>query len=83
MELMSCLGPFPNWDSRYAVTLDLLTLFESEFRSKPNLVMYPLLFLFLFSVNVSKMKGDNSLITICDIYLYILSGSFCLQILCT
>ena len=51
-----CQGPFPNWDSRYPVTWDFPALFESGYWSKPNLVMYPLLFLFLFSFNVSTLK---------------------------
>ena len=53
---LPCLETFPNWDSRYAVTHDFPALFESGCRSKLNLAMYPLLFLFLFSFNVSILN---------------------------
>ena len=36
--------PFPNWDSRYAVPQDFPALFKSGCWSKPNLVMYSLLY---------------------------------------
>ena len=41
-ELMSCLGPFPKWDSRCAMAGDFPALFESGCWSKPNLLKYPL-----------------------------------------
>ena len=63
--------PFPNLDSRCAVTRDL----KSGCWSKPNLVMYSPLFLVLFSFNETKL--DNSLTNICIIYLYITSGLLC------
>ena len=44
--------PFPNRDSRCAVTQD----FKSGCWSKPNFVMYSLLFLVLFSFNASMLK---------------------------
>ena len=53
---MCCLGLFANWGSRCAVTQDFPVLFESGCWSKPSLVMYPLLFLVLFSFNVSILK---------------------------
>ena len=56
MELTHCLGPFPNWDSWCAVTWDFPALIKSGCWSKPNLVVYLLLFLFLFSFNVSMLK---------------------------
>ena len=43
-ELTHCLGPFPNWDSRCAVTWDFPALIKSGCWSKPNLVMYPLFY---------------------------------------
>ena len=55
MEHTYCLETFPNWDSRYAVSWDFPVLFKSGCWSKPNL-MYPLLFLFLFSFNISILK---------------------------
>ena len=39
-----------------SVTWNLPALFKSGCWSKPSLVMYPLLFLFLFSLNVSILK---------------------------
>ena len=38
------------------LTSDLPALFKSECWSKPSLVMCPLLFIFLFSFNVSLLK---------------------------
>ena len=55
-ELTCCLGPFPSWDSRCAVTQDFPALINSGCWSKPNLVMHSLLFLVLFSFNVSMLK---------------------------
>ena len=47
--------------------------------SKPNLVMCPLLFLFLISFNASNIESklDKSLINIGIIYLSITNGLFC------
>ena len=47
-EWTGCLGPFPNWGSRYAVSGDFPELFKSECCSKSRLVMYPLLYFSLF-----------------------------------
>ena len=58
MKRTCSLGTFPNWDSRCAVTRDFRGLFKSGCRSKPSLVMYPLLFLFLFSFNISILKAS-------------------------
>ena len=55
-EWISYLGSFPSWDSRCSMSWDLLALFQSGCWSKSNLVMYTLLFLFLFSFNVSILK---------------------------
>ena len=38
------LRPFPNWDSRCAVTRDFPVRFKSGCWSKPNLVMYSLVY---------------------------------------
>ena len=54
--------PFPNWDSRCAVTWDFPVLLKSGCWSKPNLVMYSLLFLFLFSFNVSILKVRQAIV---------------------
>ena len=56
MERTHCLEPFPNWDSRRAVTWGFPVLFESGCWSKSNLMMYALLFLSLFSFNISILK---------------------------
>ena len=56
MERMCCLGPFPSWDSRCAVTRDFPELFKSGCWSKPNLVMHSLNFLFSFNVSMLKVS---------------------------
>lgn len=51
--------------------------------AKPNLLICPLLFLFLFSFNASNIESklNKSLINIGFIYLSITNGLFCYQIL--
>ena len=44
------------WSGMPLPSLDFLVLFKSECWSKPNLVMYSPLFLFLFSFNVGILK---------------------------
>ena len=39
MEQTRCLGPFPNWDSKCAVTQGFPALFKSGCWSEPNLVI--------------------------------------------
>ena len=56
---------------------DFSALFASGCWSEPNMMMYPLLFLFLFSFNITILnKLDNSMINIGIIYLYITSAYF-------
>ena len=56
MDPTHCLGPFPIWDSGCSVIWDFPVLFKSECWTKPSLMMYSLLFLFLFCFNVCILK---------------------------
>ena len=80
-----CLGLFPNWDSRCAVSWDFPALFKSGCWSNPTWLcilcsfyfVFFFCFFFYFYYQYIESKPDNSLINIGIIYSYITSGLFC------
>ena len=55
-EQILCLGPFPNWDSRCAVTWNFPALIKSGCRSKHVGDVFFALFLFSFNVSILKVN---------------------------
>ena len=65
------LRPFPNWDSRCAVTRDFPARFKSGCWSKPNLVMYSLVyFSFLLMLVCWKQVRQFSNKYLCYLFVY-------------